>query len=134
MNANLALNKPAEPPFTNTHEQGSSISSTNTEIAQNGSEDPTLEKVKSSIRDVKVELLEDSICVYAIFELHGMELSLEIEGRILVQDGYLRLEPTRGKLGSLPLLAGTLRVLLLFGRVRIGSKSTQQQQRREREN
>ena len=72
-------------------------------------DDTTLEQVQSSVRDVKIELLEDAVCVYAQFELHGMDLSLELEGRPIVRNGYLRLEPIRGKLGSLPLMAGTLR-------------------------
>jgi hypothetical protein len=38
-----------------------------------------------------------------------MDLSLELEGRPSVQNGYIRLEPVRGKLGSLPLMAGTLK-------------------------
>ncbi len=69
----------------------------------------TLEQLQSSVRDVKIELLENALCIYAHFELHGMDLSLELEGQPMVRDGYLRLEPTRGKLGSLPLMAGTLK-------------------------
>lgn len=68
-----------------------------------------LEKAQSSVRDVKIELLEDSLHMYAIFDLHGMDLSLELEGRPIVRDGYIRLDPTRGKLGSFPLMAGTLK-------------------------
>jgi hypothetical protein len=40
--------------------------------------------------------------------MHGMDLSLELDGRIEVQDGYVRLQPTGGKLGSLPLKAAML--------------------------
>jgi hypothetical protein len=69
---------------------------------------PTVEQVQSSVRDVRIELLEDSLRAYTAFELYGMTLSLVLEGKLKVQDGYLRLNPTSGKLGSLPLLAGTL--------------------------
>jgi hypothetical protein len=68
----------------------------------------TLEQAQTSVRDVKIELLEKSLRVYALFDLHGMDLSLEIEGQPVVRDGYIKLEPSSGKLGSLPLMAGTL--------------------------
>lgn len=66
------------------------------------------DKPSASLRDVKVELLSDSVRVYAAFDLHGKSLSLELEGRLITKDGYLRLEPTGGKLGSLPLPASVL--------------------------
>jgi hypothetical protein len=46
--------------------------------------------------------------IYAVFDFHGVDLSLELEGPLVVRDGYIKLEPTGGKLGSLPLMAGTL--------------------------
>ena len=70
-----------------------------------------LEEMQSSVRDVKIELEEDSLTLYALFDLHGLDLSLELEGRPLVQDGYLRLAPTAGKFGSLPLPAAVLQIL-----------------------
>jgi hypothetical protein len=72
-------------------------------------ESKALEQLQSSVRDVKIEILEDTVRIYALFDMHGMDLSLELEGRPAVRDGYVRLEPVRGKLGSLPLMAGTLR-------------------------
>lgn len=69
----------------------------------------SIEQVQSSVREVKVALGEDSLLAYTLFDLHGVDLSLELEGRILVRDGFLCFEPISGKLGSLPLLAGTLR-------------------------
>jgi hypothetical protein len=67
-----------------------------------------LEQAQTSVRDVKIELLENSLRVYALFDLHGMDLSLELEGQPVVRNGYIKLEPSSGKLGSLPLMAGTL--------------------------
>jgi hypothetical protein len=64
---------------------------------------PTVEQVRSNVRDVKIDLLDDRLRGYVIFDFHGKELSLMIEGRLTVQGGYLRLEPTAGSLGSLPL-------------------------------
>jgi hypothetical protein len=68
-----------------------------------------LEQAQSSVRDVKIELLEDMLRIYALVDVHGMDFSLELEGQPVVRDGYIRLEPTSGKLGSMPLMAGTLR-------------------------
>jgi hypothetical protein len=73
--------------------------------------DSELAQMRSSIRDVKIELKEDSLRVYAQFDLHGLDLSLDLEGRPSVQEGYLRLAPTAGKLGSLPLAGSTLQIL-----------------------
>ena len=68
-----------------------------------------LQQAQSSVRDVKIALHEDSMTVHVAFELYGKSLSLELAGRLGVQDGYLRFEPISGKLGSLPLLAGSLK-------------------------
>jgi hypothetical protein len=70
--------------------------------------EPTAAEVQASMRDVKIELLDDSLRVYAAFDFHGKALTLELEGRLVTKDGYLRLEPTGGKLGSFPLPATVL--------------------------
>ena len=70
--------------------------------------EPTLEEVQSSVKDVKINMLADRVQAYVLFDFHGKELSLVLEGRLHVQDGYLRFEPTGGKLGSLPLPQSTL--------------------------
>jgi hypothetical protein len=70
--------------------------------------EPTSAELRASMRDVRIELMENSLRVYAAFDFHGKTLSLEIEGRLTTRDGYLRLEPTGGKLGSLPLPSGVL--------------------------
>jgi len=67
------------------------------------------EEVRSSIKDVKIELLDDSLRAYAAFDFHGKELTLVLEGTLSAQDGYLRFEPTSGQLGSLPLPAMALK-------------------------
>jgi hypothetical protein len=63
---------------------------------------------QSLVRDVKTALREDSLRLYAAIDFHGVDVSLELEGKLLVRDGYLRLEPTGGKLDSLPLMSGAL--------------------------
>ncbi len=62
----------------------------------------------SNIRDLRVKLLDDGVRAYIGFDFHGKELSLELEGRVEAHNGYLRLEPSAGKLGALPLPASAL--------------------------
>jgi hypothetical protein len=65
--------------------------------------DSSVGEAQSSVRDVRITLLEDRIQAYVLFDFHGKELSLQLEGRLRVDDGYLRFEPVSGALGSLPL-------------------------------
>ncbi len=87
----------------------SAISLAKKALAPDPSTDPRLEQVQSSVRDVKVQLRGDSMRVHTLFELYGKSLSLELEGKVTTRDGYLRFEPSSGKLGSLPLPGATLR-------------------------
>jgi hypothetical protein len=43
-----------------------------------------------------------------LFDIHGKDLTLVLEGRLGAQNGYLRFMPTGGKLGSLPIPQSTL--------------------------
>ena len=71
------------------------------------SERPSVEEVQTNVRDVKIKLEGDQLTGYVLFELYGQEISLTIEGRLEVANGYLRLEPTAMKLGSLPIPRAT---------------------------
>jgi hypothetical protein len=109
MSQNLALKKP-DAPVTSTPPQSvdSLISMAQKVSPHSMLSEAEVQEVRSSVRDVKIELMDDSLRLYAIFDFHGMDLSLELEGKLLTRAGYLRLEPTGGKLGSFPLMAGTL--------------------------
>ena len=72
------------------------------------SEEPTLQQVQSSLRDVKINLVGDELRAYVLFNLYGKDLTLQLEGRLVVADGRVRLRPTRGMLGSLPIPQITL--------------------------
>ena len=74
----------------------------------NASTDLTVEEAQSNVRDVKVHMTGEQITAYVLFNLYGKELSLTLEGRLSVQDGYLRLAPTRLMLGSLPIPRATV--------------------------
>jgi hypothetical protein len=67
-----------------------------------------VEQVRSAVKDVKVELIEDRARAYVVFDFHGKDMTLQLEGRLGAEDGYLRFEPVAGQLGSLPIPQSTL--------------------------
>lgn len=66
-------------------------------------QEPSLGEVQSSVRGVQVDMDGDLIKAYVIFDLHGQDLSLELDGHLGSENGYMKFEPVSGKLGSLPL-------------------------------
>jgi hypothetical protein len=71
--------------------------------APSGTPAEQIEQMKSAVRDVKVELVEDRARAYVVFDFHGKDLTLQLEGRLGTQNGYLRFEPVSGQIGSLPI-------------------------------
>ncbi len=69
---------------------------------------PTQEQIQSAMKDIKIHLVGDQVHAYALFTLYGRDMSLQLEGTLLVQDGRLRLNATRGTLGTLPIPKATL--------------------------
>ena len=67
-----------------------------------------IEQMRSNVRDVKVQLIEDRVKAYVVFDVHGKDMTLQIEGRLGTQNGYLRFEPLSGQIGSLPIPQFTL--------------------------
>ena len=67
-----------------------------------------VEQVRSSVRDVKVELVDDRVRAYVVFDFHGKNMTLQLEGRLSAVNGYLRFEPVSGQIGSLPIPQSTL--------------------------
>jgi hypothetical protein len=72
-------------------------------------EEMTVEQVRSNVRDIRLHLDGDNITAYVLFDLHGKEISLILEGKLEFDNGCLRMVPTAGRLGSLPLMETTLR-------------------------
>ena len=62
-----------------------------------------VERMRSNVRDVKVQLIEDRVRAYVLFDLHGKDVTLQLEGRLGSENGYLRFEPVSGQFGALPL-------------------------------
>ena len=73
-----------------------------------GGDEPTLEQVQSSVKDVKVDMEGDLVKAFVIFDFHGKDMSLELDGHLSAEGGYVRFDPVSGKLGSLPLPQSTL--------------------------
>jgi len=67
-----------------------------------------VEQMRSNVRDVKVQLIEDRVRAYVVFDVHGKDMTLQLEGRLGAQNGYLHFEPLSGQIGSLPIPQSTL--------------------------
>lgn len=81
----------------------SSATASPTSLPDASGQEPSLADVQSAVRDVKVDMDGDLIKAYVIFNLHGQDLSLELDGHLGSENGYMKFEPISGKLGSLPL-------------------------------
>src|SRR3989442_4213629 len=67
-----------------------------------GSE-PSVQEVQSALKDVRMNLNGNQFRAYALFALfalYGKEISLQLDGMIEPQWGYIRLKLTAGKLAS----------------------------------
>jgi hypothetical protein len=60
------------------------------------------------MRDIKINLVGDLVHAYVLFNLYGKDISLELTGHLFVADGRLRLQPTSGKVGTMPIPKVTL--------------------------
>jgi hypothetical protein len=69
---------------------------------------PGVESVRKQVKDVKVQLLDDRVHAYVVFDFHGKDMSLDLEGRLHAANGYLQFEPIRGQIGALPIPQSTL--------------------------
>jgi hypothetical protein len=119
-NLQLAGSTPAAEPMSGLPTSGQSVSNAPTPAsatgtpndpataALNSGSDQSLEQVQSSVKDVKIDMEGDLVKAYVIFDYHGKDLSLELDGHLGAQDGYLKFVPVAGKLGSLPLPQSTL--------------------------
>jgi hypothetical protein len=49
-----------------------------------------------------MNLAGNQLKAYALFHIYGKDISLQLDGTLETRDGYVRLTPTAGKLGALP--------------------------------
>jgi hypothetical protein len=68
----------------------------------------SIEDVQSSVKDLKVDMVGDLVKAYVIFDFHGKDISLELDGHLSSENGFVKFEPVSGRLGSLPLPQSTL--------------------------
>ncbi len=98
-----AGSSPAAPPAATSGPPGPAPSPAVDPSAVLNSEGATLEQVQSSVKDVKVDMDGDLVKAYVLFDFHGKDLSLELDGHLGSEDGYLKFQPVAGKLGDMPL-------------------------------
>ncbi len=68
-----------------------------------GADPQTVAQAESNVENVKVDMDGDLVKTYVVFNFHGKDLSLEIDGHLYTQDGFLKFDPVGGKIGSFPL-------------------------------
>lgn len=61
------------------------------------------QQMRSNVRDVKIQLVDDRVKTYVVFDVHGKDMTLQLEGRLSAQNGYLNFAPVSGQIGSLPI-------------------------------
>lgn len=62
-----------------------------------------LQRMRSNVRDVRIQLLDNRAKAYVVFDVHGKDMTLQLEGRLSAKNGYLNFEPVSGQIGSLPI-------------------------------
>lgn len=67
-----------------------------------------VEQMRSNVRDFKIQLVDDRVKAYVLFDVHGKDMTLQLEGRLGAQNGYLNFEPVSGQIGSLPIPQSSL--------------------------
>jgi hypothetical protein len=61
-----------------------------------------VEQMRSNVRDVKVQMEGDLVKAYVVFNVHGKDMTLDLEGHLGAADGYLKFIPVSGQIGSMP--------------------------------
>ncbi|MGB2671351.1 MAG: hypothetical protein WBE73_15255 [Candidatus Acidiferrum sp.] len=67
-----------------------------------------VEQMRSNVKDVKVQLIDDHVRAYVVFNVHGKDMTLQLEGKLGAADGFLHFEPVSGQIGALPIPQATL--------------------------
>lgn len=103
-NLQLSGNKASDSKENSTAASSDREVNSDADAASSGGADPqTTEQAESTVEDVKIDLEGDLVKTYVVFDFHGKDLSLQIDGHLYTQDGYLKFDPVGGKTGSFPL-------------------------------
>ncbi|MGH9741932.1 MAG: hypothetical protein ACRD51_06225 [Candidatus Acidiferrum sp.] len=76
-----------------------------------GADEPTaddVEQMRSNVKDVKVQLIDDHVRAYVVFNVHGKDMTLQLEGKLGADNGFLNFVPVSGQIGALPIPQATL--------------------------
>jgi hypothetical protein len=66
------------------------------------------EQMRSNVRDVKVQLVDDMVKAYVVFDVHGKDMTLRLQGKLGEDNGFLKFHPVSGQIGALPIPQATL--------------------------
>jgi len=108
LNSNLQLPNHADSRTADTSSSPDAFDSNATRATPAPADETSIAEVQSSVKDVKVDMDGDLVKAYVVFDFHGKDMSLELDGRLSSSNGYLQFEPVTGHLGSLPLPQSTL--------------------------
>lgn len=61
------------------------------------------ENTETNLRDVKMSLIEDHLHIYLVLNLRGKDLTINLEGAVRTENGFLRFDPVSGRIGALPI-------------------------------
>jgi hypothetical protein len=90
---------------------GTNAAASDTPSGTPNADQPTMddvEQMRSNVKDVKVQLIDDRVRAYVVFDVHGKEMTLQLEGKLGADNGFLRFEPVKGQIGALPIPQATL--------------------------
>lgn len=62
----------------------------------------------SAVKDVKVQMRDDRVRAYILFGMHGKDMTLQLEGKLASENGFLAFQPLNGQIGALPIPQSTL--------------------------
>jgi hypothetical protein len=60
------------------------------------------------VRDLRLNLMQDRIRMYLVLDFHGKDVTVELEGKLRTENGFLRFDPLSGKVGAMPIPKSTL--------------------------
>jgi hypothetical protein len=67
------------------------------------------EDASAPVRDVKVKFVDDQMHAYVVLGVYGKDMSIELEGRVRTEGGYLQFDPLSARIGALSLPKSMLR-------------------------
>jgi hypothetical protein len=100
-NPTITANSPSTTPTPITPANATAPDTTYANPSMPSAED--IDQMRSNVKDVKVQLVGDRVIAYVVFDVHGKDMTLQLEGKLGSENGYIRFEPLSGQIGALPL-------------------------------